>query len=553
MNRRLAKEGQVLEILIMSKFHRPFLCLFQIILLLLFLAPPLFGQEEATPKNSEKGEQRQVDPSIKALKKELDRLKKRVNELEKDPKKGEDLEPKKAPLKKEKKYRDSYQEETAPDSAPGESDSLNSIILNSAKRLKISGQIRSRGEIKNNVRDFDSGRSDEEEFALLRVRLGFRFEILDKLFATVELQDSRQYGSTVTPGNSTARERESIDLSLGFIEVHDVLIPGLNLRLGRQILSFGDERLVGAFEYNNFANRFDALSVIYRLTDLEDEGEIPVDTGGDKLRVHGFVSVLDETNTNSDDATFAGVYATVDDWITAGLVDAYYFLLNDTDERAFTGENGRTGNLRLHTAGSRIKLWLEPFILVLEGAYQAGSFADDDIQAFAASGTLIYKAFTLPWTPHFLISYNYASGDDDPTDNDRQTFRNLFPTNHLFYGVNDLFSWQNLENLQFRAKFFPNPDFTFFVDYHYFRLAEANDFHFNAGGVPIRADLSPRNSGRRASQTVGQELDVTFVYNINRSLSVFAQYGHFFAGPYYRSTSSDSDADFGQLSLTLNF
>lgn len=528
--------------------------------------PTVSAQEEKSPKKVKKEESSDVD----ALKKELDRLRKRVEGLEKskkddatpkedpkeekkDPKEVEGKEPedRKEPPKKKENPLDKYSDEpgNTVETGPKEN-TLQSIILRKSKDLTIFGQARVRGEIRDNS-DFDSSLSDRDEFALLRLRLGFQFKVREDLTVVAEFQDSRQFGGETMPA-STARELETTDISLGFIEAHDVLIDGLNFRLGRQILSFGDERLVGAFDYNNFSNRFDALSVIYRISNTKYD-VIPADTGADKLRIHSFLAVVDETNLNTDDAIFAGVYVTVDDWIPAGLVDAYYFLLNDSDNRAFTGENGRTGNLQIHTVGGRGKFWIEPFIVVFEGAYQFGEFADDDVSAFAISANLVYKAFTLPWTPRFVLTYNYATGDDDPTDGDRGTFNNLFPTNHKFYGATDLFAWQNMEHTQFRLQFFPTAKFTFFFDYHFFRLAEVRDFQFNGLQSPIRPDLSPRNNGRRGSQTVGHELDVTFKYRINDNVTLFGQYGHFFAGPYYRTTDSDTDVDFGQFSIIIDF
>ncbi|MDF1666152.1 MAG: alginate export family protein [Planctomycetota bacterium] len=423
--------------------------------------PTVSAQEEKSPKKVEK-EEKEESADVESLKNELERLRKRVEGLEKSKKDG-DIDAKKAD--KDPKANDKDPKANDKDPKANEKDSkkaaaakqdpfnkysgepgntvetgpaettLQSIFLKNAKKLKIYGQARVRGEIKDNNTDIDSSLSDRDEFALLRVRLGFQFTVREDLTVVAEFQDSRQFGGESTPA-STGRELESTDISLGFIEAHDLLVDGLNVRLGRQILNFGDERLVGAFEYNNFANRFDALSVIYRISDKKYD-VIPTDTSADKLRIHSFLAIVDETNLNNDDAVFGGVYVTVDDWIPAGLMEAYYFLLNDSDNRAFTGENGRTGNLTVHTVGTRGKFWIEPFIVIFEGAYQFGEFADDDIKAYAVSANLIYKAFKLPWQPRFALTYNYASGDDDPTDGDRKTFNNLFPTNHLFYGVTD--------------------------------------------------------------------------------------------------------------------
>jgi hypothetical protein len=45
----------------------------------------------------------------------------------------------------------------------------------------------------------------------------------------------------------------------------------------------------------------------------------------------------------------------------------------------------------------------------------------------------------------------YASGDGDPSDKNHNTFVNLHPTNHKFYGAMDFLSRQNLIDPYFKA------------------------------------------------------------------------------------------------------
>lgn len=442
-------------------------------------------------------------------------------------------------------------EQQPPSTAPPqthEGSTLDHFVAGLWERLKISGQIRVRGEFNENVTDFDSGRSDEQEFALLRVRLRLSFHIMKDLDAVIEFQDARRFGDEGTPV-STARGLQSTDLSLGYLDFNNLLLDGLTLRVGRQALSFGDQRLVGAFEYNNFANRFDAASIIYRVPRQQNEGQ---KKAPDLITWHSFLSVLNETTVDSDDTIFAGSYFTVRP-TPASEIDFYYFLLDDNDQKAHTGENGVTGNRLVQTVGSRIKIGCGAFGFVGEGAYQFGSFSDDRLEAFAVSANLSFQERNAFWKPKVVLTYNYATGDEDPNDGVRQTFENLFPTNHLYYGFVDLFSWSNLENAQARIQVFPAKGLTVFVDYHYFLLATTNDFHYNAGRKPVRKDLAPRTSTRRASRTAGQEIDVSIKYKLNKHLTFFAQYGHFFAGPYYRSTQSKTDADFAQFSVICNF
>ena len=51
-------------------------------------------------------------------------------------------------------------------------------------------------------------------------------------------------------------------------------------------------------------------------------------------------------------------------------------------------------------------------------------------------------------TPRLGLEYAYGSGDSDPTDGKHETFDNLFPTNHKFYGYMDFLSLQNLHDVR---------------------------------------------------------------------------------------------------------
>ncbi len=424
--------------------------------------------------------------------------------------------------------------------------SLQKVLLPDSEGLEISGVIRLRGEYKDNLTDFAKDISDEQEFVLSRIRLRFDVHVLEDLDVVIEFQDSRQFGDEGGPV-STAREQQATDLSLGYLEVRNLLVEGLTLRAGRQKLSFGDQRLVGGFEYNNFANRFDALSLIYKLGTVgEGKKKKPM------FWTHAFFSILEETNTQSDDTIFAGIYNQLNP-IEEYTAELYYLLLNDMDQDGVRGENGLEGNRHIHTFGTRHNVEVGGFGATAEGMLQYGEYADDDVLAFAVALNARYKLDALPWKPQLGAYYTWASGDDDPNDGDRKTFENLFPTNHLYYGAVDLFSLQNVENIQGRIKFWPAEGLSFWIDYHFFRLADTEDFWYNAGRRAIRSSSSPRNTGRSSSNTVGQEIDLSVAYKLNGNVSFLLQYGHFFAGPYVKDTGNHSDADFVGLTAQVTF
>ena len=170
-----------------------------------------------------------------------------------------------------------------------------------------------------------------------------------------------------------------------------------------------------------------------------------------------------------------------------------------------------------------------------------------DLTAFAAYIGGGYN-FDSPWTPRLYVEYNFASGDDNATDGNIETFQNLFPSNHKFYGYMDLFSWQNLQNVlaSFRVK--PTKQTSIQVDYNAFWLANTNDAWYRANGTTRVRPITPG-----APNYVGSEIDLTATYQPLKFLSFQVGFSHFISGAYVRATGPDSNANFGYVQALVNF
>jgi alginate export protein len=99
--------------------------------------------------------------------------------------------------------------------------------------------------------------------------------------------------------------------------------------------------------------------------------------------------------------------------------------------------------------------------------------------------------FKCPWSPRLFADYNYASGDHSQTDDDIETFQNLFPTNHPRYGFMDLFSWQNLHNPELSLKAKPCKEVGLEVDFNWFWLANTNDAWYRSNGTTRVRPITP--------------------------------------------------------------
>lgn len=428
--------------------------------------------------------------------------------------------------------------------------------------ITIDVQERLRYEFRNNTFDFNSGAYPvtEGSFLLQRFRLGLKIEPFPWLRAYGQLQSSIEVGRRPNdPGVFGAEGDDYIDLYQGWIEFANYSEFPLGLKLGRQLFNYGDQRLVGSFDWNNLGRTFDAARLRYQT---------------DKLWVEAFaasVVVVEKSTFNTSDLfnwdgtgrnqVFSGIYMSTK-YLPAHTVDLYAFLLNQANGNVSNfgptlsippaGSQGGNPNSRMDfvTLGTRFNndpVKMNGLVYDGEFAVQVGQLAGLDLAAFAAHVGLGYEA-PLPWEPKILLQYNYASGDSNPSDSRTTTFQNLFPTNHKFYGYMDLFSWQNIQNPSITLSAKPHKSLIVAADLQMFWLATTNDAWYRANGVTRARPITPS-----ANPYVGSEIDLHFTWQATKWASVHGGYSWFLPGAYVRDTGPASSANFFYLQTSFTF
>ena len=448
-------------------------------------------------------------------------------------------------------------------------------------KVTFDAQERVRWEIRENNFDFnDSVRSlTDDNWLLNRFRLGVLLKPASWLKVYAQVQDSREYLSDRPdfPGQLGAEGDDAFDLRQGYIEISNYDKCPWGLKIGRQILAYGDERLIGSFEWNNIGRTFDAVKLRYqqKLWSVEAfASTVPVITRG-KYNQSDF---LNGTETHRGQV-LSGLYFSTTA-LSVQTTDLYAFHLHENNNALYLP--AALGDTNFFTFGVRVKSKpgvfhhepapagdgkavadgkstlppsaAAPKILGLdynaEFAFQTGKVRGLDLTAFAVHGDAGYT-FDLPWTPRLGAEYNFASGDENPTDGDIQTFQNLFPTNHARYSFIDAFSWQNLHNPAISLKAAPCKKISVQADYRLFWLASNEDVWYRANGSTAVRPLSPL--ARNADKFAGAEFDFIVTWKPCKQLAVQGGYGHFFAGDYLKDTGAHDDADFGYVQATIEF
>lgn len=379
--------------------------------------------------------------------------------------------------------------------------------------------LRVRGEFRERMEGFDGlgfNAAREDLYYLSRLRLNATITPTRLLSFQVQAQDARVAKKTVGP--TGAPFRAPFDLRMAFADAGTAQ-SRVAVRVGRQELAYGEQRLVGHVSWQNAARTFDGARVTVRGKALQ------VDVFGASV-----VRILDsEFDRSGNGNRFAGVYAVAPALVPKGSVEPYAFWKRDGN---LPGESGARGSLAVTTVGLR---WVGRLPGNLEyntdTALQTGSLGTDDVSAWAGHYQLRSPAIG---KTAFRVSseFNYASGDEDPADGSRGTFDQLYPTPHDKYGLADQVGWRNIRHLRAGMEVRPWKGLPLAANYHSWWLNEKRDGLYNAGGT-----LLARVASGAASAHVGQELDIQASKAVTPQLLVAAGYAHIFTGAFLKQAT----------------
>ncbi len=340
------------------------------------------------------------------------------------------------------------------------------------------------------------------------------------------------------PGGRRTLDIDTLDLQNAFADLVFTFDADTTLtaRVGRQELMFGKQRLVSPLPWSNSQRSWDAARAIVT---------------ADRWRIDAWVSrfaAVDKYEFNDWDLgpDFHGVYATT----TLGgkhplTLDGYWLYLDD-DIATFAGV---TDDEQRHTVGARLGGPISDtgFDVDVEFSYQFGELGSADIRAWMAAAELGYTFSTSTLKPRLHLGFDYASGDDDPGDGDINTFNQLFPLGHAYFGQMDVVGRQNIIDASGGLSLRPTSTVTVRASAHFFWRASEDDALFNAGGAVVRP------AGASDAREVGQEIDFRVAWKADRHMTIEAGYSHFFAGDFIEDTGPDDDIDWFYLQATYRF
>ncbi|UCE85300.1 MAG: alginate export family protein [Deltaproteobacteria bacterium] len=414
-----------------------------------------------------------------------------------------------------------------------------------------------------------------DAFYALRTRVGLKYAYDDLLTLFAEYQNVELWSLSPSGGGAnglywthSGMRSSAHDDSLRQFYAELRPVEGLALRGGRFDIKGGTEvmypeanwkylkiqrasqRLVGTVGWTHVERSNEGLSTAYDFGDHHLYAFAARPTTG--------VFDADDAYHRQDGITYGGLQWTVKRDVAIPDTELRFFALDYDDDRS-TRDGGLASAVHVYTVGlSSIGIYpVGPgnFDLFAWFAGQWGRY--DGLDHLAAAGILevgyqFPDVFMKPW---FRLGVNIASGDGDPNDGDHNTFFNMLPTNHLYYGFADQFAFQNLVNYIAQLMLQPHEKVNINLMLHHFKLQDKDDVRYGGTGAFNKDSFGfVTTANPRRTTNAATEIDAVLNVNVRKGVSVQAGYAHIWSHTVFQSPPlADDDVDFGYVQVSLSY
>ncbi|WP_435353241.1 alginate export family protein [Emticicia sp. SJ17W-69] len=316
--------------------------------------------------------------------------------------------------------------------------------------------------------------------------------------------------------NRTLDENQ-FDLSQLFV---DVAFRDIKLRIGRQEMPLGGQRLYSTREGLNNRLSFDIVRFIYK----NDKSEGSAFYGNPVLLNKKVFD--DKTNQHIN---IWGVYHQFKNIFKSSNLDIYY-LGNHYQTKKYANITG--AEIR-HSVG--IRSWGKNKIINydFETVYQFGSINNQKISAYTVSLDAYHQLAQTKLKPKIGFKAEIISGDKSINDNTFNTFNPLFPRG-AYFGLAALIGPANLIDFHPYSEFELSPKASFSVDYDSFWRHSINDALYNSPMQIIAANKSNKKH-------IGNQLGISIAYQPIRFLTMSVECTWFHTGSYLKEVNAIND------------
>jgi alginate export protein len=345
------------------------------------------------------------------------------------------------------------------------------------------------------------------------LHLGTRFRFF------TELGSSLEHGRTGGPRSGS--DQDKLDVHQAFIDI-GLWRSGKNrltLRPGRQEIAFGDESLIGVRDGPNIRRSFDGVRLTGKLGNWTGDAFAVRQS---KSKPGFFDDSLDHTTS------LWGLYVVRPiKYLPGGHVDLYY--MGFRNKRAVYDRGA--GKEQRETLGARLWGRGEHFDYNQEYSFQFGRFRSDDIRAWAVNTETGYRFDSILFKPRLGLNAGAYSGDNGRSGGSLGTFNGIYEKSTYFtYAA--LFGRRNLMDLQPNVQINLPRNITVTPNAAFYWRESIEDGLYSSGSGPVSI------TGRKSSaRYIGSQVAVQVKWKVDRHITVFGEYLHFFPGDFLRQST----------------
>lgn len=325
------------------------------------------------------------------------------------------------------------------------------------------------------------------------------------------------YSTPVNTGASALQQTSGNTVD-SYFQVHEAyasyrLTERVRFYGGRMTLSYGDELLIGALDWQNVGRSFDGFKLTYKSATFSSEL---------------FSTKIQDNNTIthiSGDVDFHGLYNT---W----SLNEY---LKNVDLYALYKRDATLGTTHLGIGGARVSSKLEDFDYRIEytkefgnALPQSNSAEQFDIESGMTFGELKEHRIALEY---FLAGKHYQQ---------------LYPTLHKWLGYADVLGRKNISGFVLHGSSRLSEKLMTKIDYHRFSRVSSDASVYKLNGTTALGTATGSSS-----DSVGSEIDLTVIYAVKPDLSFSGGYSIFHAGDYIRDQLPMNNAHFYYLQMEV--
>ena len=329
--------------------------------------------------------------------------------------------------------------------------------------------------------------------------------------------------------------RDNFDLRQGYINFHhDTKIQTF---IGRQLLIFGDERVIGISDWSNTSRSWDGfdLRIDYPHAKVDLFSTSVVQIHPTSLDTHGA------------GLTFHGAWGNLMNLLPH--TSFMPFVLFRTYPRV-KSRQGIFGRETEATFGMEWSVKLpKGFESTGLGDLQRGSYSNQSIHAGAAIVRGGWSSTTLPLHPHIVAGYKFSSGDPGRNPFRISTYDQQYPGNHNAFGLVDLFGFQNMKQRRLSITLTPHPGWTMTFQGESMHAASRFD-HAYSGSATVVAKAP---AGGFARDGIGTGFDASMKHLLRTGLELQIGVGHFFPGYVMTHGGAASPLTLSYLQFTYRF